>query len=186
MSKLYTLGHYITIPSWWDPDARFKVPWWLQHVQKTEMHRTHQRCDSNPHANPHRPLPEAATYNLDFQPPTIYPPRCPTSNQSQNVPKWAFHVLKNDTLCVCVCVCVCVFSHSVVSDSLWPIDCSPPGFSTHWVFQARILEWVALFFSRRSSQPNDQTCVSYVSCIGRQILYHWTTWEAKLRLGRTK
>ena len=39
------------------------------------------------------PLSEAATHNLDFQPPTIYPPRCPTSNQSQNVPKWAFHVL---------------------------------------------------------------------------------------------
>ena len=38
----------------------------------------------------------------------------------------------------------CVFSHSVVSDSLWPIDSSPPGSSVHGIFQARILEWVAI------------------------------------------
>ena len=47
------------------------------------------------------------------------------------------------------------------------MDCSPPCFS-----QARILEWVAIFFSRGSSLPRDRTQVSY---IGRQILYHWAT-----------
>ena len=36
-----------------------------------------------------------------------------------------------------------------------PRDCSPPGFSVHGILQARILEWVAIPFSRGSSQPRD-------------------------------
>ena len=44
-----------------------------------------------------------------------------------------------------------------------PMDCSPPGSSVHWIFQARILEWVAIFFSRGSSQPRDGTQVSYIA-----------------------
>ena len=36
-----------------------------------------------------------------------------------------------------------------------PMDCSPPGSSVRGIFQARILEWVAIAFSRRSSQPRD-------------------------------
>ena len=43
-----------------------------------------------------------------------------------------------------------------------PTDCSSPGSSVHEIFQARILEWVAISFSRGSSQPRDQT---WVSCI---------------------
>ena len=50
-----------------------------------------------------------------------------------------------------------------------PTDCSPPGSSVHGNSQARILEWIAISFSRGSSQPRDQT---RVSCIGRRILYH--------------
>ena len=50
-----------------------------------------------------------------------------------------------------------------------PIDCSLPGSSVHGIFQVRILEWVAISFSRGSSQPRDQILAS---CIGRQILYH--------------
>ena len=53
-----------------------------------------------------------------------------------------------------------------------PMDYSPPGSSLHGVFQARILEWVVLSFSRESSRPRDQTCISYVSCIGKQVLYY--------------
>ena len=53
-----------------------------------------------------------------------------------------------------------------------PLDCSLPGSSVHGIFQARILEWVAISFSRGSSWPRDQTWVSCVSCIGRQVLYH--------------
>ena len=40
------------------------------------------------------------------------------------------------------------------------MDCSPPGSSIHWILQARILEWVAISFSRGSSRPRDQTCIS--------------------------
>ena len=54
------------------------------------------------------------------------------------------------------------------------MDCSLPGFSVHGVFQARILEWVAVSYSRGSSRPRDRTCIS---CTGRQILYHCATWE---------
>ena len=59
-----------------------------------------------------------------------------------------------------------------------PMDCSLPGSSVHGIFQARILEWVAISHSRESSQPSDQTHISCISCIGGQILYHCTTWEA--------
>ena len=41
-----------------------------------------------------------------------------------------------------------------------PMDCSPPGSSVHGIVQARILEWVAVSFSRGSSQPRDGTCAS--------------------------
>ena len=41
-----------------------------------------------------------------------------------------------------------------------PMDCSPPGSSVHAISQVRILEWVAIFFSRGPSQPRDQTLVS--------------------------
>ena len=53
-----------------------------------------------------------------------------------------------------------------------PMDCSPLGFSVHGIFQARILEWVAIPSSRGSFRPRDQTHVSYVSCTGRQLLDH--------------
>src|SRR5574342_240891 len=46
-----------------------------------------------------------------------------------------------------------------------PMGCSPPGSSVHGILQARILEWVAIPFSRGSSSPRDQTQVSCVSCI---------------------
>ena len=80
---------------------------------------------------------------------------------------------------LCVCVCVCVFMLTQLH-LFWgdPMDCSLPGSFIHGIFQARILEWVTLSFSKGSSQPRHQTHASSVSCIGRQILYHCTTWEA--------
>ena len=41
-----------------------------------------------------------------------------------------------------------------------PMDCSPPGYSVHGIFQARILEWGAIPFSRGSSRPRNRTLVS--------------------------
>ena len=43
-----------------------------------------------------------------------------------------------------------------------PIDCSLPGFSVHGIFQARVLEWVVISFSRGSSRPRDRTRVSCI------------------------
>ena len=57
-----------------------------------------------------------------------------------------------------------------------PVDHSLPSSSVYGIFQARILEWAAISSSRESSQPRDQTHISY---IGRQILYHWATREAQ-------
>ena len=56
------------------------------------------------------------------------------------------------------------------------LDCSPPGSSVLGISQARILEWVAISFSRGSSWPRDWTQISYID---RRILYHWATWEAQ-------
>ena len=65
---------------------------------------------------------------------------------------------------------LCVLSHSVVSDFLWPHGLQTSRPLCHGIFQARILEWVSMSFSRGFSWPKDPT---HVSCIGRQILYHW-------------
>ena len=56
-----------------------------------------------------------------------------------------------------------------------PVDCSPPGSSIHGIFQARILEWVAISFSRGSSRPRDRTEVSRIA--GR-CFNLWATREA--------
>ena len=53
-----------------------------------------------------------------------------------------------------------------------PMDSSPPGSSVRGILQARKLEWVAMPSSKRSSQPRDRTSISYISCIGRHVLYH--------------
>ena len=65
-------------------------------------------------------------------------------------------------------------SHSVMSDSLWPMDHSPPGSSVRGILQAKILEWVAICFSRGSSLPRDWT---RISCIADRFFIIWTTRE---------
>ena len=60
------------------------------------------------------------------------------------------------------------------------MDYSPPGFSVHGISQARILEWVAISYSRGSSKPRDWTHISCSSCPGRQILYQWASCEGPL------
>ena len=59
-----------------------------------------------------------------------------------------------------------------------PMDCSPPGSSVHGIFQARVLEWVAIAFSRASSRPRDWTRVSPI--VGRRFTV-WATREAQSR-----
>ena len=56
-----------------------------------------------------------------------------------------------------------------------PMDCSPPSSSVHGILQARILEWVAISFSRGSSQPRERI---QVSCIAGRHFNLWATREA--------
>ena len=65
------------------------------------------------------------------------------------------------------------WSGSVVSTLCDPMDCSPPGSSIHGIFQATVLEWVAISFSRGSSRPRYQTQVSHI--VGR----HFTLWATR-------
>ena len=67
----------------------------------------------------------------------------------------------------CVCVCSDAQSCPTLCDFM---DYSPPGSSVHGIFQARLWEWVATFYSGKSFQPWD--------LIGRWFLYHWATWKA--------
>ena len=73
-------------------------------------------------------------------------------------------------------LCTCAQSLSCVQ-LCDPMDCSLSGFSVHEILQARILEWADISSFRGSSWPRDWTWASYVSCMGRPILCHWTSWE---------
>ena len=57
------------------------------------------------------------------------------------------------------------------------MNLSPPGSSVHGIFQARVLEWVAMPSSRRSSQPRDRTQVSCVFCIAGRFFTTWANRE---------
>ena len=68
---------------------------------------------------------------------------------------------------VAMYVMVCAQSCLTLCNTL---DCSPPGSSVHGILPTRILEWVAIASSGRSSWPRDWTCLSCI-CICMQILY---------------
>ena len=67
-------------------------------------------------------------------------------------------------------LCACVLSHSTCVQFFVTYDCSLPGSSVYGMPQGRILEWVVISFSGRSSWPRGQSCVSCIT--------HWATWEA--------
>ena len=94
-------------------------------------------------------------------------------------------------MCVCVHVCMhmCVYKHRVISWekvkvlvtqlclTLWyATDCSLTCSFVHGILQARILEWVAISFSKGSSRPRDQIQVSHI--VGRFFTI-WATREAQ-------
>ena len=71
-------------------------------------------------------------------------------------------------------ICVCVFVTQSCPTLCDPMD--PPGFSVHGILQARILEWVAIPFSRGVSQPREWTQVSHMA---GDFFIIWTTREAQ-------
>ena len=71
----------------------------------------------------------------------------------------------------CVCENSSRFSHVQLCATPWTTQPArlPP---IHGILQARILDWVAISSSSGSSWPRDRTLVSYITCIGRRVLYH--------------
>ena len=84
------------------------------------------------------------------------------SSSSQSMPTQHLCIVHFSEMYVLRCVQLC--------DSM---DGSLPDSSAHGILQARILEWVAIFSSRKSSWPRDWTQVFCISCTDRQILYQW-------------
>ena len=80
----------------------------------------------------------------------------------QSHPHLFLHLLKRNSLLLMYCMCpqLCL----TLCDS---VDCSLPGSSVHGIFQARILEWVAVSTSRGSTRPRNRSCVS---CNGSALL----------------
>ena len=76
-----------------------------------------------------------------------------------------------------------MWSRSVVSNFCDPMNCNLPGSSVHGILQARILQWVAISFSRGSSWPRDGTRVS--SMAGRRFTI-WAPREAQTSMGPGK
>ena len=89
-----------------------------------------------------------------------------------------FLIVPSSNIVDIISVCSCCLVAKLCPTLLWP-----PWTATHWTSltlgfpRQWMLEWVAISFSMRSSWPRDQNCVSWISCIGRQILYHWATRE---------
>ena len=73
------------------------------------------------------------------------------------------------SICIVLCCAKLLLPYLTLCDS---VDHRLPGAFVHGILQARILRWFAIFYSRRSSWPRDQTHVSCVSCIGRRVFYH--------------
>ena len=92
-------------------------------------------------------------------------PKCPLVTN----PSWWFRVCMHVQLLNCV---------RVFSD---PMNCSSPGSSVHRILQARILEWVAISFSRESSRPRDRTPVS-ASCIAGGFFTIWASGEGPMKM----
>ena len=75
---------------------------------------------------------------------------------------WCIHISKSEVTQPCANLCN-------------PMDCSLPGSYVHGIFQASVLEWVAISFSRGFSQPRDRT---WVSCTASRFFNEWATREA--------
>ena len=88
-------------------------------------------------------------------------PSEPTTNMTSPRPECLLCVLSPVRLCV----------------TPWTVARQAP--LSMGLFQARVLEWVAISFSRGCSPSRDLTCVSCISRISRQILYHCATWEGQ-------
>ena len=93
-------------------------------------------------------------------------------NKLSNIPKGKYNFKRWTKKTRVFGELMCMFSCSVTSDPSDAFDCTQPGSSVHGIFQARMLEWITIYFSRESSRPRDQACVSYVLCIIGRFFTH--------------
>ena len=100
------------------------------------------------------------------------------SERRENMYQWLLP--QQERVCAHIPTCTCSVTRPYAT-LCNPLECGPPGSSVYGISQTRILQRVAVSYSRGSSLPRDRTCVSCVSCISRQILYHWAVWEAPNR-----
>ena len=90
-------------------------------------------------------------------------PNCPWWEREGQMEKRASMYI---TLCVCLVTQLCLTLYN-------PLDYSPSGSSVYGIAQTRTLEWVVISFSKGSSQPRDQICLSCVSYIAGRFFTHW-------------
>ena len=138
----------------WTVHILFVIPWTVAHQTRLSMEFSRQEYWSR------KPFPSPG----DLSNPRIKP-RSPAL-QAVSLP--AEPPGKPFSYCRC----------SVTQSSLTlcnPMDCSLPGSSVHRILQARILERVAIPFSRGSFQPKDRT---WVSCVADRFFAVWATREA--------
>ena len=130
------------------PGSAKPFPSWLQ--GRTLKHSCHCR-EITTDSRPLKPLP-ALPHPAPLGP--IVTPRSPP-------PPVAITQRASAVTCLCVCVCVCVAQLcTTLCHPMDCIDCSLSGSSVCRILQARILEQIAISFSRGSSQPRDRTRVS--------------------------
>ena len=102
---------------------------------------------------------------------------CFRSDKRKSCQCWRKPKTNQFTLCVCLC-----WVASVMSNSLWLYGHSPPGSSVHGILQARILELVAMPFSRRSSCPRDPLMSLISPALADEFFTTNATWEAQFIL----
>ena len=117
--------------------------------------------------------PTTGWYKYTYIPSTFsLPPHPPhlTPLGHHRAPSWAPRAIQHlaTSHLFYTCMCIQLLSH------VWPdfMDCSLPSSTVHGIFQATVLQWVAISFSRRSSWAGYWTCISCVCCTGRWVLCH--------------
>ena len=100
----------------------------------------------------------------------MLPPEMGRNRGRGKVLKGRTHSLAVMVSSICMVVRAFVVSHIRLCDPPGTVACQAP--LSMWILQARILEWVSMPSFKGSSRPRDHTHVSYVSCTGRQVLYH--------------
>ena len=140
--------------------------WWLNHHHQIEKISVIYQAER-----------ASISHNLSsFFP--LFLPLLPIKKPDMVMLSWTYHLVHFSNTCegasFPTSALTCVLSHVWLCN---PMDCGLLGSSVHGIFQKRILEWVTGFFSKESSWSRDWTCVS---CIGRQVPYHWAAGEALL------